>query len=113
MPEQPTRVLALVSDPRDVESPIATADDAAAAFLAGYGPATREAYARDLRRWGRWLAAGGVGVLDAHRVHVDGWCREAEAAGAAPATVARRLAALAGFYAYAADEGLIARSPVA
>jgi integrase/recombinase XerD len=110
MPAQPTRALAPVSDP---SAALTTADDAAAAFLAGYGPVTRGAYARDLRRWGRWLEGFGVGVLDAHRVHVDGYCREAEAAGVAPATVARRLAALAGFYAYAQDEGLIARSPVA
>lgn len=62
---------------------------------------------------GRWLSAGGVGVLDAHRVHVDAFAREAEAAAVAPATLARRLTAMAGFYGYAVDEGLIARSPVA
>jgi site-specific recombinase XerD len=50
--------------------------------------------------------------LAAHRVHVDGFVREAEAAGVAAATLARRLAALSGFYTYAVDEGLIARSPV-
>jgi integrase/recombinase XerD len=100
-----------LSIPRDVESPITTADDLAAAFLAGYGPATRTAYARDLRCWGDFLAAAGVGVFDAHRVHVDAWISAAEN-GVAPATVARRLATLSGFYAYALDEGLIARSPV-
>jgi integrase/recombinase XerD len=108
-----TAALALVSNPSVVASPISTADDLAAAFLAGYGSATREAYGRDLRCWGRWLAGLGVGVLDAHRVHVDAFARDAEVAGVAPATIARRLSTLSGFYAYALDEGLIARSPVA
>jgi integrase/recombinase XerD len=108
-----TAAMAAPSDPSVPGSPITTADQLAAAFLAGYGEATREAYARDLRCWGRYLARVGVGVLDAHRVHVDAYAREAEAAGVAPATLARRLAALSGFYGYAVDEGLIARSPAA
>ena len=87
------------------------ADDVAAAFLAGFGAATREAYARDLRAWGRFLGSLGVAPLDAHRVHADAFCRASEAE-VAPATLARRLAAVSGFYAYAADEGLIARNPV-
>ncbi|MEJ7786173.1 MAG: tyrosine-type recombinase/integrase [Solirubrobacteraceae bacterium] len=88
------------------------ADDVAAAYLAGFGTATREAYARDLRAWGCFLARASVPVLDARRVHVDAFCRAAEAEGVAPATLARRLTAMAGFYAYAADEGLIGRNPV-
>lgn len=94
-------------------SPLRSAEDVAAAFLAGYGPATREAYARDLRAWSDYLAGLGVGVLTAHRVHIDAWARQSEEAGTAPATVARRLSALSGFYGYLLDEGLIARSPVA
>jgi site-specific recombinase XerD len=93
-------------------SPIRTADELAAAFLLGYGPATRTAYARDLRAWGAWLQARGIGVLEAHRAHVELWAREAEGSRA-PASIARALAALAGFYAYAVDESLIERSPVA
>jgi integrase/recombinase XerD len=102
-----------LSNPSAVASPITTADELATAFLAGYGKATREAYSRDLRCWGRWLDGIGVDVLAAHRVHVDAFCREAEAASVAPATLARRLAALSGYYAYAVDEGMIGRSPVA
>ncbi len=105
--------LALVRKPGEAASPLRSADDVAAAFLAGYGPATREAYARDLRAWGGFLAPLDVEVLAAHRVHVDAFVREGEEAGVSPATVARRLSALSGFYAYALDEGLIARSPVA
>jgi integrase/recombinase XerD len=108
-----TRALALVSAPGDPASRLRSADELAAAFLAGYSAATREAYARDLRVWGDFLASLVVEVLAAHRVHVDAFTRQAEQDGAAPATVARRLSALSGFYAYALDEGLIARSPVA
>jgi site-specific recombinase XerD len=97
----------------ELTSPIRSAGELAAAFLAGYGPATCEAYARDLRAWGDYLAGLGVEVLAAHRVHVDAWTRQAEEDGTAPATIARRLSALSGFYAYALDEGLTARSPVA
>jgi hypothetical protein len=49
--------LALVTQTRELASPIRCADELAAAFLAGYGPATREAYARDLRAWSDYLEA--------------------------------------------------------
>lgn len=94
-------------------SPVHNAESVAAAFLAGFPKATRTAYARDLRAWGGFLAGLDVKVFDAHRVHVDAWCREAEETGIAPATLARRLSAISGFYAYAEDEGLVERSPVA
>jgi integrase/recombinase XerD len=109
----PSAALALVTTAPEMASPIHGAGELAAAFLAGYGTATREAYARDLRAWGDYLTDLGVEALTAHRVHVDAWTRRAEEDGTAPATIARRLSALSGFYAYALDEGLIARSPVA
>jgi integrase/recombinase XerD len=99
-------------DDASVSSPIRTADDLAAAFLLSYGQATREAYARDLRAWGTWLQTLGLEVLDAHRSHVELWARDMEMSGAAPATIARRLSTVSGFYRYAVDEDLIARSPV-
>ncbi|MBA2636909.1 MAG: site-specific integrase [Solirubrobacterales bacterium] len=100
---------ALVVVPRDdLPALLKTADGIAAAFLAGYKPATRETYARDLRAWGAFLARLGVDPLDARRVHADAFVREAEGAGLAPSTLARRLSALSGFYAYAIDEGLTA-----
>lgn len=109
----PSAALALARVPTGAPSPLRTAEDVARAFLAGYGPSTREAYARDLRTWGVFLQGVGVEVLTAHRVHVDAFVRQAEERGTAPATIARRLSALSGFYAYLLDEGLIARSPVA
>jgi len=92
---------------------LSTADDVAAAFLAGYGKATRDAYGRDLRAWGAFLGSLGVEPLQAHRVHVEAFCRGCEADGVAPSTLARRLTAISGFYAYGLDEGLVDRSPVA
>jgi len=105
--------VALRDQPPAHPSPVRTADDLATAFLLGYGPATREAYGRDLRAWGRFLASVGVEPLHAHRSHVELWARDMEVQGLAPATVARRLTAVSGFYAYAQDEELIARNPVA
>lgn len=112
-PEHMTGAALTLAKAPGAASPLRSADDVATAFLAGYGRATREAYARDLRAWGDFLAGLGVEVLAAHRVHVDAWARQGEEAGVAPATIARRLSALSGFYDYALDESLIARSPVA
>lgn len=64
-----------------------------------------------MRCWGAFLARLSVEPLQARRVHVDAFAREAEQDGVAPATLARRLSAIAGFYAYALDEGAIDRSP--
>ncbi len=85
----------------------------ALAFLAGYTGHTRAAYRRDLANWWRWCAAHDLALLEAARVHVELYARELEAARRAPATVARRLAALGGLYQYAVDEGVLVRSPVA
>ena len=93
-------------------SPVQTADDVAAAWLLGYSGATRDAYAADLRCWGSFLTTLGLEPLEAHRAHVDAYARWLEQEGRARSTIARRLAALSGFYAYAVDEGLIGRSPV-
>jgi len=102
--------------PRAVAPPVFAVTDAAtcaAAFLASYRSAsTRGAYAVDLRRWAEFLDVIGVNVLDAKRGDVEGWIRQMAADGLAPATASRRVAALAGFYDRAQDEGLIARSPV-
>lgn len=93
--------------------PIRDAADLAAAFLAGYKPATRAAYGRDLRHFGAFLARiGGIDPLDVRRVHIDAYLREQEEGGVAASTIARRLSALSGFYGYAVDEELIARSPL-
>jgi site-specific recombinase XerD len=85
-----------------------------AAFLLGYEGHTRAAYARDLAGWLAFCRRYGIEALAARRAQVDAYARQlAEAQGRARSTVARRLSALAGFYRYATDEGLIDRSPLA
>lgn len=84
----------------------------AAAFLAGYGPSTRDAYWRDLRNFAAWTASRSLELLEVQRVHIDLYAREALEQDASPSTVARRLSTLAGFYRYAVDEQLLDRSPV-
>ncbi len=84
---------------------------------------TRTAYARDIgitprRRAGRapswlaWCQARGVHpVTDVSGLHVAMYARQLDAAGLAPASAARRLAAVAGWYAWLAARGHIAVSP--
>jgi integrase/recombinase XerD len=79
-------------------------------FLAGYRGATRDAYRMDLRLFATWCAQPDTALFDAQRVDIEGYVRELEARGRARATVARRLCTVTGFYRYAEQEGLIARS---
>lgn len=90
-----------------------TPEGIAAAWLVGHSARTRAAYLADLRDYGRFCEGVGLDPLAAHRAHIDAYKADLEGRGLSPATVARRLSALAGFYGYAQDEGLIARSPVA
>jgi site-specific recombinase XerD len=82
-------------------------------WLAAYSGHTRTAYGRDLAAWATFAAEHSIDVLAAPRSAVDAWARTmSEHEGRAPSTVARRLAAVSGFYAYAESEGVIDRSPV-
>jgi len=91
-----------------------TTERLVAAFLLGYSGQTRDAYRRDLATWFSFCAAHGVDPLVAGRAHVDAYARqESEVEGRTPATVARRLSALSGFYKYAVAEEAIARNPIA
>src|SRR4051794_1252891 len=60
-----------------------------------------------------WCERHGLGPWDADRAHVELYARELERNGRSPATVARRLSTLAGFYRYAVEEGVRHVSPVA
>lgn len=103
---------ALTTTPgREVVRP-GTPGEVAAAWLLRYSGATRKAYGADLREWGTWLEAAGVEPFATHRAHIEAFARELEMGGRAPSTVARKLAALSGFYTYAAEEGLLDRSPM-
>src|SRR4051812_33273165 len=85
-----------------------------AAWLLGYdSERTRRAYARDLADWLAFCSRHGLEPLGVLRAHVDAYARElGEMRGQSPATVARRLSALASFYSYAVGEGVIPRSPL-
>jgi integrase/recombinase XerD len=84
---------------------------------------TRTAYARDIgiisqcqgsraSSWLAWCQTRGVHpVTGVSGLHVAMYARQLEAAGLAPASVARRLSAVAGWYAWLAGRGHIAVSP--
>ena len=42
-----------------------------AAFLAGYGEVTRNAYALDLRQWVEWCQSNGLPVFEVRRAHIE------------------------------------------
>jgi site-specific recombinase XerD len=98
----------------DLESLPLSVQTLAAAFLLAYGGATRAAYGRDLRSWFSWCAVHDLDPLAAQRGHVDAYARTlAEVEGRSPATVARHLSTLSGFYRYAVAEDVVARNPLA
>lgn len=88
------------------------AEQAVADFLTRYKGRTRETYAEQLLRWFQWCADHQLPVLEARRVHVVLYVREIEEDGISRATVALRLAAMAGFYRFAVIDGIIERSPL-
>jgi len=93
----------------------------AAGWLLGHPTRTATAYRRDLQAWAAWCAQLGVHPLAAERHHVDAWVRHLTGTPqprsgrpAAPATVARKLSAISGFYNYGVhDAGVLSHSPVA
>ncbi|WP_150255258.1 tyrosine-type recombinase/integrase [Nocardiopsis deserti] len=88
--------------PRPEQSPGLVDQIRAAWLLAQPSPHTRQAYAGDFDTWRGFLDGLGVDVLAARRTHADAWARVREASQDAPATLARRLAAVSAFYAFAA-----------
>lgn len=111
----------IATGPRPEQGPGLVDRIRAAWLLAQPSEHTREAYARDFDTWRGFLDGLGLGVdvLAARRTHVDAWARVREASRDAPATLARRLAAVSAFYSYAAayvDEhalGVDVTNPVA
>ncbi len=85
---------------------------AAAGFLARYSGRTRDAYALDVRTFFGWCASRGMDVFAMTRPHVELYVRWMEEGhGYAPATTARRLSTVIGFYRFAAIDGYLDRSP--
>jgi integrase/recombinase XerD len=86
----------------------------ARAFLMSFSSErTRAAYEHDLRDWFGWCAVHDLAVLGARRPHVELYARHLEQdRGLSPATVARRLSTLSGYYRYIVMEGGLDRSPL-
>ena len=83
------------------------------AWLASYGlENTRAAYRRDAQIFLTYLEATGLDLLAVRRAHVDVFARTRQAAGDAPTTLNRRLAAVSALYTYALDEGRLQLNPV-
>ena len=83
-------------------------------WLSAYrSPSTREAYARDARRWLAWCVQRGVDPRAARRPDADAWRIHLEQTGAAARSVARAIAAASSLYAYLLDAELVPRNPFA
>lgn len=66
----------------------------------GAAERTRRAYAVDLAGFGEWVAPQGLGPGDVRHRDVRRYAAGLSSAGAAPATVARKLAAIRGLYGF-------------
>jgi len=85
---------------------------AAAGFLARYSGKTRIAYTLDLKTYFSWCAARSAEVFAMTRPHLELYVRWMEEdRGYAPATTARRLSTVVGFYRFAVIDGYLDRSP--
>lgn len=73
---------------------------------------TRDAYGRDLAAFVTWCAAQGISLLEVGAAQVDGYRDDCGEGGALPATVARRLSALASFYDHAVAARAVTTNPV-
>jgi site-specific recombinase XerD len=80
--------------------------------LARYSGRTREAYAGDLRTYLAWCSARSLDVFAASRPHIEIYVRWLEEdRHLAPATVARRLSTVIGFYRFMVIDGHLDKSP--
>jgi site-specific recombinase XerD len=101
-------------------------DQAREAFLLGYNnPNTLDGYRRDLNQWFDFCHSYGTPPLAARRLHVNAYVRwminNPPAASRhrpdpdaphRPATIARKISPVRGYYTYAVDEELLTRNPV-
>jgi site-specific recombinase XerD len=103
---------------------LAPRDTSLAGYTAGWlwsfreSAHTRAAYQRDVTDFVRWCAEREIDVLTVRRTHLDAYAAAlANSPNArtgrplAPASVARRLAALSSWYSYLLDAGVVGQNP--
>ena len=93
-------------------APLLPAELLARAFLERFREPTRATYRRSLYLWVQHCLDSDQDPVTADRVLVERWLRQLEERGTAPATRARHLAALSGFFAEAVERGARDRNPV-
>ena len=86
-------------------------DAALEAWLFGLAPATARAYRADLAHLGAFLAQRGRGLAEATPADLVAWVDSGRARGRSPATLRRRLSAVAGCYRALVDAHVVASSP--
>jgi integrase/recombinase XerD len=87
-------------------------DSAVESYLAGDRGETVRAYSGDLRAWTQWCTSSGVAPLAVTRAQIETYARTLQdTQGLLPATVARRVTTVCGFYRHCAAEDLIERNP--
>lgn len=84
----------------------------AALFLLSHRGRTQSAYETDLKQWFEWCDAFNLDGFAVRRAHVDSWVTAMEQRSRSAATIARKIAAVRGFYVYAMDEEFAEYSPV-
>jgi hypothetical protein len=84
---------------------------AVASFLARYCDPTRTSSTHDRKSFFAWCERHHLDVLTLKRGHVELWARTMDDAGLARATIGRRLSTVAGFYRFAAIDGVLEHSP--
>jgi integrase/recombinase XerD len=98
----------------DADDSWALSDEIAARFLLSKGKSTRVAYAKDLRDYAEFCRQRAITPVRARLADIELYARTLEDGRAlAPATVARRLSALSGFYRRAVRDEVLPRSPMA
>jgi len=80
-------------------------------LAAGTAPRTLTAYERDLNQLRAWAEGSGLGPDRVGHKDLRRYAASLSAAGRAPATVARKLAAIRGFYGFLLRTGRVAQNP--
>ena len=80
-------------------------------FLLGFGVRTARAYKTDLEDFREWCAGSAVDPIRAAATDLDAFTRSLGERGYASGTVARRIAALRGFFDHLVATGALESSP--